>query len=246
MSSPHLHPEFGCFCPSPKLRHRLWAVGALLAFGSIAGANALLSLAGDERVAEVMPAVARSDDKPVAAAVNDGKPVAATTLIAKTASAPATLGTPDGAQPDVPQSEANKPAASRANSLKPACEETTWSHLDGRCIAGNERKPRTVQVPANRPAVAAVAPARSVPPPARPAASAAATAGAPDNRAGGPVRMLPTVSSGAAPGPVMAERPPGPFGRPQTLAQIRPEGWRAPVVVNHPQGPFGFLFSFFR
>src|SRR5262249_48423104 len=110
----------------------------------------------------------------------------------------------------------------------------------------NERKPRTVQVPANRPAVAAVAPARSVPPPARPAASAAATAGAPDNRAGGPVRMLPTVSSGAAPGPVMAERPPGPFGRPQTLAQIRPEGWRAPVVVNHPQGPFGFLFSFFR
>src|SRR5215471_13010425 len=46
--------------------------------------------------------------------------------------------------------------------LKRACEQggslhRTWAYLDGKCVAGKARKPRTVRVEIDRPAIAAIA-----------------------------------------------------------------------------------------
>src|SRR5262249_23496926 len=46
--------------------------------------------------------------------------------------------------------------------LKRACEQgsslhRTWAYLDGKCVAGKARKPRTVRVETDRPAIAAIA-----------------------------------------------------------------------------------------
>jgi hypothetical protein len=258
LSSAHLHPEFGCFCLSPKLRRRMCVVAAFLAFGSIAGASSLLSLMGDGRDADAARMVAQAEDAQATAPVpaKDGKPAVETTVVAKTVTAGPVAVTPAAIKPEVkpeaPKPEAGQSAAILPGGLKPACEETTWSYLDGKCISGNAHKPRVVRVPANRPAVAAVAPGRTAAPPAR-AGGSAGSAGsvAADNRTAVPSRpplavpiSAPVTAAAAATGPVQQSA--ATSNRPQ-VAQVRADSARAPLVASsYPPGPFDLLFSLFR
>src|SRR5262249_60218169 len=54
------------------------------------------------------------------------------------------------------------PADAETGALTRPCEQgsslhRTWVYLDGKCVAGKARKPRTVRVETDRPAIAAIA-----------------------------------------------------------------------------------------
>jgi hypothetical protein len=168
LPSAHLHPEFGYFCPSPRFRRKAWAVVAFIVIGSIAGASGILSMA-DRDVALL---VAHADDVlgaetgsqagrasvaaalPAAAApgaAEGGKTVVANPPAAKTTAVKTVATKMDALKADAVKSDGVK-----MDAVKPACEETTWSYLDGKCVSGNARKPRVVRVPTNRPAIAAI------------------------------------------------------------------------------------------
>src|SRR5262249_7333893 len=54
------------------------------------------------------------------------------------------------------------PADAETGALNRPCEQgsslhRTWVYLDGKCVAGKARKPRTVRVETDRPAIAAIA-----------------------------------------------------------------------------------------
>jgi len=237
--SAHLHPEFGCLCPSPRLRRRIWAVAAFLVFGSFAGANAILSLADEERMADATPAAARNDAARIATAPDDGKPVVATTVVAKTLAVRPLAMTAHATKSDTLKSEADNPAAAPPDLLRAACQETIWSYLDGKCISGNAQKLRTVNVPGNRATNAAADLGRAAAPSARPPGAV------PDARASSPLKVLPATATSM---PVAAAsgvaRPASAPNRAQTVAQVRADGARAPAWQSgHPQGHFGFFFS---
>jgi ribonuclease E len=270
--SAYLHPEFGYFCPSPKLRRRLWALLAFLVFGSIVGASGILSIAEHDHDAAALM-VAHADDGPEAQAAAPGQAAAparhpaagGTTTIEKSAiartaveKAVAARETKSGAvKSEVARLDTGRPEAGKPDAAKPVCEETTWSYLDGKCISGNARKVRVVRVPTNRPAIAAVAIGRTAAPapaanPAAPAANAA------ENR-----KSEPSPSKAAQADATVAaaptdtdpsQRPAAGSKKPQRAAQVRRHEpaplvreVRAPAYGASPQGPIGFgFFSMFR
>ncbi|MGA7487863.1 MAG: hypothetical protein WBW74_13120 [Xanthobacteraceae bacterium] len=148
----YVHPEFGLFCPTPRLRR--WLRVALVLIAGGAGGLAVMA-SGHDPVAESALAVAAVDED------------------ADVATRPATIPAPS----IVARSTR---AAERAltDAGKPSCVGDTWVYLDGKCVAVKPRKPRMVRVPVYRPAIASIPLGRSAPAMtegAKPVAGAAAS-----------------------------------------------------------------------
>ena len=126
-TSPYIHPEFGFFCPAPRIRRRLRVALACLA---VAGAATVMAAADRH---ELDAAATRIDEASIVETV------------------PATKNlTPFAAvDPRLTVVEGVHTAADRPPCFIPA-------NLDGNCVSVRLRKPRTVRVATDRPAVAAV------------------------------------------------------------------------------------------
>src|SRR5262249_6155160 len=134
----YVHPEFGLFGPTPRLRRKLRRVFACMILALIGGA--VLRAANTPPSANsssIMTAAGREDS---AAASTDAGQAPAASLATRP----------------------SLPADAETGALKRACEQgsslhRTWAYLDGKCVAGKARKPRTVRVETDRPAIAAIA-----------------------------------------------------------------------------------------
>jgi hypothetical protein len=127
--SQYVHPEFGFFCPSPRLRRGLRLALAAVAVGAI-GLGVM--------------ATGRDNDADGAAAV-----AAADARVATETSLPV-IFTPVAAV--APRSSVA--AGAQAAADKPSCLGDTSA--DGKCAGEKPRKPRMVRVPGNRPAIASI------------------------------------------------------------------------------------------
>jgi hypothetical protein len=127
-ASPYIHPEFGFFCPSPRIRRRLRVA---LGFLAVAGVGATVMAAADRR--ELHTAATPVDEA--------FETVPATKNLTPFAAVDPRLTVVEGAHT----------AADR-----PPCFSGTLVNLDGNCVSIKLRKPRTVRVTTDRPAVAAV------------------------------------------------------------------------------------------
>jgi hypothetical protein len=136
--SAQLHPEFGYFWPSSRVRRMVWAALALGVLGLIAGAGSIGPMTGHDAGTEevLMPALAKPAPDP--------EPVVRSESLVRMHPRPQLAGVGTG-KTDVAKSDPAK-----------ACEEMTWAYLDGKCVAGKTRKPRIVRVPTHRPAIALV------------------------------------------------------------------------------------------
>jgi hypothetical protein len=127
-ASHYIHPEFGFFCPTPRLRRRLRvALGCLV----VAGLGAAV--------------MARADRPKLAAVVTRADEA----FIAETA--PATSQAPFAAV----VSRLPIVAGAQTTADKPSCVGDT--RTEGNCVSVKLRKPRMVWVANHRPAIAAVA-----------------------------------------------------------------------------------------
>jgi hypothetical protein len=126
-ASPYIHPEFGFFCLAPRIRRRLRVALACLA---VAGAATVMA-AADRR--ELDAAATRIDEASIV------ETVPATKNFTPFATVDPRLSVVEGAHT----------AADRPPCFIPA-------NLDGNCVSVKLRKPRTVRVATDRPAVAAV------------------------------------------------------------------------------------------
>jgi len=142
--SAQLHPEFGYFCPSARVRRVFWAGLVLAVCGLIAGAGSIRPMighdpdTGDQLIAAL--------DQPAA----DPQPVMRSEAVG-------TLRL----RPQPSSTSVAKADAAKSDPAK-ACEEMTWAYLDGKCVAGKTRKPRVVRVPTHRPAIALIPIGRNV------------------------------------------------------------------------------------
>jgi hypothetical protein len=132
----YMHPEFGLLCPTPRLRRKLW----------IGFACAILALIGG--------AVLRAANTPPSA-----YPAKALTAVGGEESAG--ISSDSGQAPSAAlATRPSLPAVAESRTVKSACEQDsafhrTWAYLEGKCVAGKARKPRTVRV--DRPPLAAIA-----------------------------------------------------------------------------------------
>src|SRR5262249_54492412 len=134
----YVHPGVGLLCPTPRLRRKLRSVFACMILALIGGA--VLRAANTPPSANsssVMTAAGREDS---AAASPDAGQAPAASLATRP----------------------RLPADAETGALNRRCEQgsslhRTWVYLDGKCVAGKARKPRTVRVEADRPAIAAIA-----------------------------------------------------------------------------------------
>ena len=181
---------------------------------------------------------------------------------------------PDMLKPDAAKPDAAKPDAAKSDGVISACEETTWSVLDGKCVSGNARKARVVRVPTNRPAIAAIPLGRAAAAPVSATTpTAPAVAGAPRGAKGGLSKSEQAKSEQAAPDAAASavasdasQQPAAGSKKPQKTAHSqnrrREQGkdgpsWREvradPQAARGPAtgpdfrpGPFGGFFSLFR
>jgi hypothetical protein len=128
--SQYVHPEFGFFCPSPRLRRWLRLTLAAVAVGGI-GLGVMAT--GHDTDADSAAAVAAADAR---AAAETSLPVSFTPVAAV-----------------APRSSAAAGAQIAAD--KPSCLGDSAS-VDGKCAVEKPRKPRMVRVPGNRPVIASI------------------------------------------------------------------------------------------
>jgi hypothetical protein len=159
------HPEFGYLCPPPGLRRKLRLAVVAAAFGLTVGAGGMAVLiAGHD--SNPRDALALASPEAVRAATTSKSPGDAD--VAPTASVRQS------------QPEAINPANN------PVCRDHTWDYFDGSCTPGKSRKTRTVHVPVDRPAIAAIPIGRSegsAVPPSAPIMPVAVPPDAPDGSA---------------------------------------------------------------
>jgi hypothetical protein len=129
--SQYVHPEFGFFCPSPRLRRWLRLALAAVAMGGI-GLGVMAT--GRDSDADSAAAVAAADAR---AAAETSVPVSFMPV--------ATVA---------PRSSAA--AGAQAAADRPSCLGDTAASADGKCAGEKPRKPRMVRVPGNRPAIASI------------------------------------------------------------------------------------------
>jgi hypothetical protein len=190
----YMHPEFGLLCPTRRLRHKL----------RIGFACAILALIGG--------AVLRAANIPPSA-----YPANALTAAGREESAG--ISSDAGQAPSAAlATRASLPAVAESRTVKSACEQNsavhrTWAYLEGKCVAGKARKPRTVR--ADRPAIAAIAIGRIVAP-ERTGEPVSSAASMPTGPQGDPLK-----SALAAPAEVAAVAEPPP--RPAAAASKKPQ-----------------------
>lgn len=200
----YVHPEFGLLCPTPRLRRKLRSVFVCMILALVGGA------------------VLRAVNAPPSANSSSANSSSANSSSTMTAA-----GGEESAHtsPDAGQAPAaslatrpSLPAVAETGAVENACEQgnslhRTWAYLDGKCVAGKARKPRTVRAATDRPAIAAIAIGRIVAPEhaGEPASSAASVATGPQADA--------LKSTPAAPAEVAAaaEPPPRPAGASKKL-----------------------------
>jgi hypothetical protein len=135
MASAYVHPEFGCFCPTPRLRRELRIAFASIVFGIISGAVGVIALSGHRnadpapfasvvtsKTAITAPPLNGEQERPAAAQAYDrveGGPSATDGLSAK--------------------NEVHTPSADNKNAAKTTCEDDA-AHMSGPCLAGNPRR----------------------------------------------------------------------------------------------------------
>jgi hypothetical protein len=134
-ASDYIHPEFGFFCPTPRLRRRLRVALACLVVAGV-GAAVMATADGPKSAA----VVTRADE----ASIAETTPA---TGLAPFAAVVRRLLIVAGAQ---------------TTADKPSCVGDT--RTEGNCVSVKLRKPRMVWVANNRPAIAAVALGRSAAP----------------------------------------------------------------------------------
>lgn len=240
-SARYVHPEFGYFCPTPRLLRRLRQALVCLVLGAI-GIAVLRAhhdfswLHSPISGSAMMARVDHGSDADFGSAGGNASDAAALGL---------------------------RPALSQG--VKTACEDDTWAYLDGKCVAGKERKARVVRVPSNRPAIATTPLGRGGAPVAGAAQPAAAVATAADGRKGdfSPSKPAPsaqsardeasvtptTVATEPSQQPVAAPKKPHRTAHSQNRRRDRMD--RAPAhgyasVPDQRYGPYGGFFSFYR
>ena len=195
----YVHPEFGLLCPTPRLRRKLRIVFACMILALIGGA------------------VLRAANTPPSANSSSVMAAAGREKSADTS--------PDAGQAPA-ASLATRPslsAGAETGAVKSVCEQggslhRTWAYLEGKCVAGKARKPRTVHVETDRPAIAAIAIGRIVAP-ERTGEPASSAASMPTGSQGDPLKsaLAPPAEVAAA-----AEPPPRPAAaskKPQKTAR---------------------------
>jgi hypothetical protein len=239
-SAHYVHPEFGYFCPTPRLRRKMRVALGCVVFGAIGIA---MLRAGQDPNDPNSP----NSGSALMARV-DGGSGAETGPQAGQAPAIAALGLRPGLGQD----------------LKTSCEQDTWAYLDGKCIAGKERKARVVRVTTNRPAIAAIPLGRGATPVASAAEPASSVAAASDGRKGDlspskAAQSAPAAASGAAAAvatepaqqPVAASRKSQKTAHNQSRrrdhGRAEPSGVHGYASVpDNRYGPFGGFFGFLR
>lgn len=216
----YVHPEFGIFCPAPRLRRWLRVALACLALAAIGFA---MLATGDRPDAESALAVATADESPAV----ESSPAASVTPRASIAGWSTFTGTQVGAE-------------------KTSCVGETWVYVDGKCVAAKPRKPRMVRVPVYRPAIASIPLGRNLAPIAS-VGEGGAVAGTARNRQGEaskPAQAAPADSATAA-ATEPAERPAAAPKRKTARNQNRRReqygygGWREVQVDDWARGGYG-------
>jgi hypothetical protein len=176
-SSQYLHPEFGYFAPTSRWRRDLKVAVFSALFGAIASAGSLAVLIADRDSKTDGTVTTAGVEVPKTQSVSEAGAAAQPTPQASRASLPTAETTPsptDGANTARPEtdgkSNAAKPDASGAAGSKAACDDSTWSYLDGKCVP--QDKPRKLRLRAanDSPAIGRAPVGRSTAP-APPAAS---------------------------------------------------------------------------
>jgi hypothetical protein len=200
----YVHPEFGLLCPTPRLRRKLRSVFACTILALIGGAVL--------RAANTPP----SDNFPSA---NSSSVIAAAGREDSAAASPDAGQAPAASLATRP----SVPADAETGAAKSACEQgsslhRTWAYLDGKCVAGKARKPRTVRVETDRPAIAAIAIGR-IAAPERAGEAASSAASVPTGPRADALKSTPAAPAEVA---AAAEPPPRPAAaskKPQKTAR---------------------------
>ena len=186
----YVHPEFGLFCPTPRLRRKLRLGLACLIFALIGGAVL--------RASNLPPSANSSsvNSSSVMTAAHRGEGAATSADAGRLPAA--TLAT----RPSLP-------AIAETGPVKNDCAHDSalhriWAYLDGKCDKSRARKPRTVRVETDRPPIAAIAIGRIAAPErvAEPASSAPSVPTGP--------QANPPKSAAAAPAEMAASTEPSP------------------------------------
>jgi hypothetical protein len=206
----YVHPEFGCFCPTPRLRRELRIAFASILFGTISGAAGVIALSGGHR---------NADPPTVASVVTSKTPITAPLLNGDEMSAAAQgynrleggLNTTDGLRA---KNEFDKASAhDKTDAAMTACRDDA-SDMSGLCLAGKSRRAR-VGAATDGPDVARLPLGRTA------ATPAGITAKTPDG--------TPEELQGSAPDNATAATPPSA----ENGAQVRPQSSR--VLPKKPQ-----------
>jgi hypothetical protein len=215
-SAQYLHPEFGYLGSAPRWRRDLKVALVAVFFGAITGAGGLAVLMPDHDPKADGPSTnARVDVSKVQSASEPDS----TALPASEASRPSPAVTDvtspaDGANATQPETDGKsnvvKPDASGAASSKAACDDSTWSYLDGKCVA--QDKPRKLRLRAanDAPAIGRAPVGRST----APSAPAASGSDDPQGSASPPGAAQAKPADGAAPA-----EPPAPSATPAKKPQ---------------------------
>jgi len=224
-SAHYVHPEFGYLCPTPRLRRELRVAIVSILLGTVIGAG-LVAFGRDHNtdVVFTMTHVGTSSDEPMSASVADAMAVGVEIGANRTDLTAVEANTTDGKRTDPRKTEtlktetsktdASKTGTSKADASKTACEDSTWTYLDGSCIPG---KPRRVKVRAatDRPAIAAAPLGRS--------AAAPLDAAAPPPAAAAALEAAPAQASEASPAATPSATPPAATSQPAVAAHKKPQ-----------------------
>jgi hypothetical protein len=176
-SSQYLHPEFGYLGSTSRWRHDLKVAIVSIFFGAIAGAGGLAVLIADHDTKTDGPSTSARVEASAAQPASDPGPAAQSTPQASRASLPTTETAPsptDGANTAQPQTDGKsntaKPDASGAAGSKAACDDSTWSYLDGKCVPQDKPRKQRLRAANDVPAIGRTPVGRNTAPSA-PAAS---------------------------------------------------------------------------
>ena len=213
-SARYVHPEFGYLCPTPRLRRDLRVAVISILLGTVIGASIVTLKSGRDHNTDVtytMTHLGTSGVEATSAPAADVLPVGAESGAIKTDVLAVDADKTDGKRTDPRKNDPPKADAAKADASKAACEDSTWTYLDGSCIPG---KPRRVKVRAatDRPAIAtaplgrtAAAPLDVVAPP--PAAATAPEAAPLQVSVASPAAAAPSATPPAATPPPAAAAP---------------------------------------
>jgi hypothetical protein len=268
MPSVHrVHPEFGYFCPTPRLRRDVRVAAVSIVLGTIIGAGVITLRAAHDRDTESALAMTHVAHSSVDSGVNgEAASIASKAEAVKVdrmriespkadiAKSPngdaANRDKGDKAKVEGVKTESAKVESAKtdgrnidgakADAAKPACDDSTWARLDGTCLAP---KPRRVRVRAgtDSPAIAAAPIGRpssnNVGTPAGAAATTPSTAQSP--AAPNPPSASANATPPASQPSTAAPRKPQRIAHSQARHRARDAAANRGMVATNAGGPFG-------